>query len=140
MNDSNQIFSQVFIEKVMHDLFHPLGLMHAQDIIHRDISLSNILIKQKNNDGTVDIVLSDFDYLRVLREEDSTLTYVGKERYSTRSMPRKTQDKSRCMVCRNCIGEANETRNQSKRYSMFSSITNIVRTLEYIKMILLHKC
>ena len=75
-------FPQPFIEKVIHDLFHPLGLVHSRTppIIHRDISLCNLLVKQVNRDGTLDIVLNDFD---VAREISGTAnhTKVGKTTY-----------------------------------------------------------
>ncbi len=63
-------------------MFRPLGIMHTrkQPIIHRDISLCNLLIKRKNSNGTVEIVLNDFD---IAREISGTATYtkVGKEQY-----------------------------------------------------------
>ena len=70
-------FSQQFIEKIIHDLFQPLCIMHAHNIVHRDISLSNILIKQENCDETVDIVLYDFDFEQVLRQDGVKTTSIA---------------------------------------------------------------
>jgi serine/threonine protein kinase len=79
MKKQNQQFSQEFIEKIICDLFNPLGIMHSRSVVHRDISPCNLLIKQHNRNGTVDIVLNDFDF--VFEMGTAAHTKVGKERY-----------------------------------------------------------
>lgn len=83
MEEQTEPFSQQFIEKVILDIFRPLGIMHSRKkpVIHRDISTCNLLIKQKNRNGTVDIVVNDFDLVREI-SGTATLTHnTGKIRY-----------------------------------------------------------
>ena len=83
--DRAEHFSQKCIEKIAHDMCHPLGIMHSRTpaVIHRDISLDNVLVNRINRDGTFEIVINDFDVIRELTETDVSQqqTVVGKINY-----------------------------------------------------------
>jgi serine/threonine protein kinase len=73
---------QASIEKIIHDLFHALGILHTHKppIAHRDISQDNLLVKYIHLDGTIEIVLNDFDFARPI-DTTKELTITGKPRY-----------------------------------------------------------
>lgn len=52
------VYKEKDAAKLMRNLFSALEYMHGKNIIHRDIKLENLVLKQKNND--TDICVTDF--------------------------------------------------------------------------------
>ncbi|MFC0232960.1 protein kinase family protein [Vagococcus entomophilus] len=74
--DSNNTKLQLFERKrLVTQLFNAFKYIHSKRIFHRDISLSNILVKEYD-DKTVILKVCDFGYLK---ESDSTLTRQNTE-------------------------------------------------------------
>ncbi len=71
---------QPFVEKVLHDLCEALGVIHAHNIIHRDVSLDNIMIHGVQN-NTVHVVLNDFDTVREIEKTATHTQGTGKAKY-----------------------------------------------------------
>ncbi|WP_142646306.1 MULTISPECIES: protein kinase family protein [Enterococcus] len=69
--DSNNTKLQLFERKrLVTQLFNAFKYIHSKGIFHRDISLSNILVKEYD-DKTIILKVCDFGYLK---DSDSTLT------------------------------------------------------------------
>jgi eukaryotic-like serine/threonine-protein kinase len=62
-------------KQIVNQLFSAFNYIHSKDIYHRDISLSNVLIKECD-DGTAIVKICDFGYLK---EKNSTLTRKNTE-------------------------------------------------------------
>ncbi|MBW9323318.1 protein kinase family protein [Enterococcus casseliflavus] len=74
--DSNNTKFELFERKrLVTQLFNAFKYIHSKGIFHRDISLSNILVKEYD-DKTVILKVCDFGYLK---ESDSTLTRQNTE-------------------------------------------------------------
>ncbi|MEQ7178393.1 protein kinase family protein [Enterococcus thailandicus] len=74
--DSNNTKLELFERKrLVAQLFNAFKYIHSKGVFHRDISLSNILVKEYD-DKTVIIKVCDFGYLK---ESDSTLTRQNTE-------------------------------------------------------------
>lgn len=74
--DSNNTKFELFERKrLVTQLFNAFKYIHSKGIFHRDISLSNILVKEYD-DKTVILKVCDFGYLK---ESDSTLTRKNTE-------------------------------------------------------------
>lgn len=74
--DSNNTKLQLFERRrLVIQLFNAFKYIHSKGIFHRDISLSNILVKEYD-DKTVILKVCDFGYLK---ESDSTLTRQNTE-------------------------------------------------------------
>ncbi|OTP27115.1 protein kinase family protein [Enterococcus mundtii] len=74
--DSNNTKLELFERKrLVAQLFNAFKYIHSKGIFHRDISLSNILVKEYD-DKTVILKVCDFGYLK---ESDSTLTRQNTE-------------------------------------------------------------
>ncbi len=76
--------AEPIIKKIAEQLLTAVHCLHStrpRPIIHRDISLDNLLIKQINEDETIDIVLNDFDTARDIGENSNLTASVGKRKY-----------------------------------------------------------
>lgn len=74
--DSNNTKLQLFERKrLVTQLFNAFKYIHSKGIFHRDISLSNILVKEYD-DKTIILKVCDFGYLK---DSDSTLTRQNTE-------------------------------------------------------------
>ncbi len=74
--DSNNTKLQLFERKrLVAQLFNAFKYIHSKGIFHRDISLSNILVKEYD-DKTIILKVCDFGYLK---DSDSTLTRQNTE-------------------------------------------------------------
>jgi serine/threonine protein kinase len=71
--------SQEIVVRVMHDLLSAVDVLHKHKLYHRDISLCNLLIREFSTDGTLSVVLNDFDTLRTLGTRETTVYF--KDRY-----------------------------------------------------------
>src|SRR3989338_4839425 len=68
-------------------IFYTLGVLHTRDqpVLHRDISLCNFLIREQDENGTLSVVLNDFDVAREITNEVAVshkTTKVGKLAYN----------------------------------------------------------
>ncbi|HGF7778267.1 TPA: protein kinase, partial [Enterococcus faecium] len=74
--DSNNTKLELFERKrLVAQLFNAFKYIHSKGIFHRDISLSNILVKEYD-DKTIILKVCDFGYLK---DSDSTLTRQNTE-------------------------------------------------------------
>ena len=76
---SQMKFTEAEAARIMHQLLLTLNHMHAQDIIHRDLKLENILI-----DDNLDLKVADFGFatyksIDALKSYRGTMTYMAPE-------------------------------------------------------------
>jgi len=79
----NGRFPEHIAKKIMHQLIDAVAFMHTKGVIHRDLKLENIVLKEKDDFDTATIV--DFGLAKVLRTRqtsagvDGTVAYVSPE-------------------------------------------------------------
>ncbi len=79
----NGRFPEPVAKRIMHQLLDAVAFMHTKGVIHRDLKLENIVLKEKDDYDTVTIV--DFGLAKVLRTRqtsagvDGTVAYVSPE-------------------------------------------------------------
>jgi len=67
-------------ERLAQELIDALGYMHAHQVVHRDLKLSNILITRNGNQlKLIDFGLSDTDDYQAYSEPAGTLAYMAPE-------------------------------------------------------------
>ena len=72
------------IENIANDVATALHLLHSKEprqIIHRDVSLDNCLIKNKIGMDVIDTVLNDFDTAKTMSNTSIQTKNVGKPSY-----------------------------------------------------------
>ena len=72
------------ISNITNDVARALHLLHSQkprQIIHRDVSLDNCLVKVKHETEVIDVVLNDFDTARDMSNTSIMTENRGKVRY-----------------------------------------------------------
>jgi serine/threonine protein kinase len=75
-----QPFSKYLIASIGQNLFQALNYMHSNNVVHRDVSSDNIMVKEYDQECLImSVVLSDFDTARPI-EQTGTYTkgYVKK--------------------------------------------------------------
>ena len=79
----NGRFPEHIAKKIIHHLIDAVAFMHTKGVIHRDLKLENIVLKEKDDYDTATIV--DFGLAKVLRTRqtsagvDGTVAYVSPE-------------------------------------------------------------
>ena len=79
----NGRFPEAIAKKMIHHLLDAVAFMHTKGVIHRDLKLENIVLREKDDYDTVTIV--DFGLAKVLRTRqtsagvDGTVAYVSPE-------------------------------------------------------------
>jgi serine/threonine protein kinase len=85
MKHAGTPIKQDTIQQIAKNIFKALNTLHSakpRPIIHRDVSIDNILINKIDaNSGYIDVVLNDFDTARDISEESLMTMYIGKSNY-----------------------------------------------------------
>jgi serine/threonine protein kinase len=73
---NKQVLSEKQVKQIACSIIQGIYVLHREQIIHRDVSMDNILIDHFDGDNVI-VVLNDFDLIRF--DDEAYKTYAGKK-------------------------------------------------------------
>ena len=84
LNENNKPFSEEIVQYIMRQIFDAMKYLHNKKIIHRKLSLENIMINYEDEKDRINnnvmkskIIIVDFEYAKYLKKDELTSTVLG---------------------------------------------------------------